>query len=148
MTFLMTVVAVTILEIVGYSLSGGLATESAAINTRSTPQASARVEDSPTTLTEGMRLYAAYCQSCHGDRHGKGTTAGAAPHNEKGHSWHHPDKQLLDWILNGKFGAPAMPKFKNDLTEEEVGAILRFIKTWWTPDQREMQADISRRFQR
>jgi hypothetical protein len=40
-----------------------------------------------------------------------------------------------------------MPPFKDKLTELEVDAILIYIKTWWTEDQRERQADISQRYQ-
>ena len=39
-----------------------------------------------------------------------------------------------------------MPGF-NYLTEDDVEAVLAFIKTWWTAEQREIQADISRRYQ-
>ena len=95
----------------------------------------------------GDFLYETHCKACHGDRNGNGRTAGASPHNEKGHSWHHPDAQLIDWVLNGKFRAEAMPQFKSTLTEEDVRAILLFIKSWWTPEQREIQQDVSRRYQ-
>lgn len=99
-------------------------------------------------LTKGADLYATYCQPCHGDRQGKGTTSGTSPHNEKGHTWHHPDMQLKDWTLNGKPGfRQEMPAFKGMLTEKDVEAILAFIKSWWTPEQREIQADITRRYQ-
>jgi mono/diheme cytochrome c family protein len=40
-----------------------------------------------------------------------------------------------------------MPPFKDVLTEEQVDTVLSYIKTWWTPDQRESQADISQRYQ-
>ena len=40
-----------------------------------------------------------------------------------------------------------MPAFKERVSELEVGFILAFIKTWWTPDQHESQADITRRYQ-
>ncbi len=96
----------------------------------------------------GGRLYVANCQVCHGDRQGKGATLGAAPHNESGHTWHHPDAQLKETIFNGKaFFGLLMPPFKDTLTDEEVDTILAYIKTWWTEDQREGQADISRRYQ-
>jgi S-disulfanyl-L-cysteine oxidoreductase SoxD len=95
----------------------------------------------------GSYLYETHCKACHGDRNGNGRTAGASPHNEKGHSWHHPDTQLIDWVLNGKFRAEAMPRFKSTLTEEDVRSILRFIKGWWTPEQRKIQQDVSRRYQ-
>ena len=98
-------------------------------------------------LARGSKVYATSCQPCHGDRYGKGTLGRAHPHNEKGHTWHHPDAQLKEWILHGKPGPglSVMPGFTY-LMEDDVEAILGFIKTWWTAEQREMQADISRRY--
>jgi len=91
----------------------------------------ARVEgqtDPAEMQSKGAALHAAYCQSCHGDRH-------------------HPDIQLRDWILNGKPGVQAMPAFKGQLRDNDVEAILAFVKTWWTSSQRVIQADISIRFE-
>lgn len=105
-------------------------------------------DSSLSTAERGAYLYEAYCKSCHGDKNGRGRTAGASPHNEKGHTWHHPDAQLIDWVLNGKFGARAMPKFKGDLAENDVRAILHFIKEWWTPEQRKIQENVSRRYRK
>lgn len=103
--------------------------------------------DSAQMLARGAKLYATSCRPCHGDRHGKGSIGRAHPHNEKGHSWHHPDGQLEEWILHGKPGPgiSVMPGF-NYFSEDDAEAILVFIKTWWTAEQREMQADISRRY--
>ena len=70
----------------------------------------------------------------------------APSHNATGHTWHHPDAQLTDWVLNGKITG-AMPGFGDRLSEAEVNAVLSFIKTWWTPEQRETQADVSQRDQ-
>ena len=95
----------------------------------------------------GAELYATTCQPCHGDRNGEDATLGAPPHNASGHTWHHPDAQLKETIFNGKTGLGLMPPFKDKLTEHEVDAILIYIKTWWTEDQRERQADISQRYQ-
>jgi len=99
------------------------------------------------TLARGAKVYAVSCQPCHGGRHGKGSIGRAHPHNEMGHTWHHPDAQLKDWIINGKPGPgfSVMPGF-NYLREHDVEAILALIKTWWTDEQRESQADISRRY--
>ena len=97
-------------------------------------------------LSKGAELFVANCQICHGDREGQGATGRASPHNETGHTWHHPDAQLKDWVLNGKFPG-AMPPFKDLLRGEEVDAILSYIRTWWTAEQRESQADISQRYQ-
>ena len=94
----------------------------------------------------GAELYAANCQSCHGDRDGKGAILGAPSHGETGHTWHHPDAQLKDWIMNGK-PFSRMPAFQDMLNESEVDAILAYIKTWWTEAQRQGQADVSQRYQ-
>ena len=94
----------------------------------------------------GERVYAANCQVCHGTQSGQGRIAGAPSHNETGHTWHHPDAHLTDWVLNGKITG-AMPGFGDRLSEAEVNAVLSFIKTWWTPEQRETQADVSQRYQ-
>ncbi len=98
-------------------------------------------------LARGATLHAISCQSCHGGRNGKGSIGRAHPHNEKGHTWHHPDAQLKEWILHGKPGpgSSVMPAFSY-LTNDEVEAILVLIKTWWTAEQRETQADISGRY--
>jgi len=98
-------------------------------------------------LARGAKVYAVSCQPCHGDRHGKGSIGRAHPQNEMGHTWHHPDAQLKEWILHGKPGPgfSVMPGF-NYLREHDVEAVLALIKTWWTDKQRESQADISKRY--
>ncbi len=100
----------------------------------------------PPAEAAGAELYAATCQVCHGDQQGQGGT-GAPSHNQEGHTWHHPDAQLTDWVMNGKVGFGQMPAFRDKLTDPELDAIMTFIKTWWTPGQRDDQADISRRYQ-
>ena len=98
---------------------------------------------------EGSDLYSANCQVCHGDSNGAGGRGGAPIHNDRGHTWHHPDARLRGWVLNGKlgFGSAGMPALGDKLTEPEVDAILTFIKSWWTTEQRDSQADISERYQ-
>ena len=100
-------------------------------------------------LAKGAELYVANCQVCHGDSNGLGGTGGAPPHNKAGHTWHHPDAQLREWVLNGKLGfrGPAMPALGDKLTEPDVDVVLAYIKAWWNEEQRESQADISRRYQ-
>jgi mono/diheme cytochrome c family protein len=108
-------------------------------------------------LESGKVLYATSCQVCHGDQQGVGRVALAPSHDSQGHTWHHPDGQLLQIVLDGtkvlreSMGLPPsaleMPPFKGRLTQEEVVAILSFIKTWWTEEQRDFQAEISRQKQ-
>ena len=111
-----------------------------------TPSLSEQQEDLAQLLARGAKVYATSCQPCHGDRQGKGSVGRAHPHNEIGHTWHHPDAQLKDWILHGKPGPgySVMPGFTY-LGKGDLEAVLVFIKTWWTAEQRKMQADISRR---
>jgi mono/diheme cytochrome c family protein len=78
-------------------------------------------------------------------------------HNPNGHTWHHPDCQLKEIIKDGGDGmtammrrmmappdVPRMPAFKEILTDQDIEAILAFIKTWWTEDQRRYQAQVTR----
>ncbi|MDA1096109.1 MAG: hypothetical protein O3B84_02495 [Chloroflexi bacterium] len=81
------------------------------------------------------------------------------PHNSNGHTWHHPDCELISTVMTGAsdMGAmmrdmmdvaedvPRMPAFAGSLTEEEVVAVLGYIKGWWTEEQRQFQADITKR---
>ena len=127
-------------------------TSTAILATHAPPSVEALVEPSSSeneVFTLGAKLYAANCQVCHGDRNGIGGTGGAPPHNQAGHTWHHPDAQLREWVLNGKlgFGSPGMPALGDKLTEPEVDVVLAYIKAWWNEEQRESQADISRRYQ-
>ena len=94
----------------------------------------------------GAELYATNCQACHGDREGKDSTLGAPPHGEAGHTWHHPDAQLRDMVMNGNLALGQMLAFRDKLDESQVEGILAYIKTWWTETQRRGQADVSQRY--
>jgi mono/diheme cytochrome c family protein len=97
-------------------------------------------------IERGAKLYQVNCQSCHG-----GATEGKLkdlppPHNANGHTWHHADQQLTVMVLNGisfSLEEQKMPAFKDKLTEEEVKAILAYIKTWWTEEQRQWQTNVT-----
>lgn len=96
-------------------------------------------------LERGWTLYAAHCLSCHGDQNAELVFGMPPSHNAEGHTWHHADVELKNWILSGKpYG---MPAFQEKLSEEDVEAILALIKTWWTEDQRKTQAEISRQYE-
>lgn len=58
--------------------------------------------------------------------------------NETEHAWHYPDGQIQELIKNG---GKVMPSLGDQLTDEQIVAVIRYIQTWWTPDQlRQQQA--------
>lgn len=103
----------------------------------------------------GEGLYATHCASCHGANlegqpNWKVPLANgsflAPPHDDSGHTWHHPDGLLVDITLYGGAavygdqGPPStMPGFEGQLSREEVVAIFDFIRSRWSQDARESQ---------
>ena len=109
--------------------------------------------DSPQQVAEGREVYTTYCAECHGiDGEGEYPDAplepgpdgliGAPPHNDSGHTWHHPDDLLIQQIREGRNypGFKPMPGFGATLTDSEIEAVLAFIKMMWTEEQRGIQA--------
>jgi len=100
----------------------------------------------------GGRIYADNCASCHGaDLKGQpdwrqrlpNGRLPAPPHDETGHTWHHPGEQLFALT---KFGPAAlagggyqsdMPGYEGKLSDAEIWAVLSYIKSRWP---REIQA--------
>ncbi|MBM2826170.1 MAG: Cytochrome c family protein, partial [Dehalococcoidia bacterium] len=108
--------------------------------------------------TKGSQLYTANCQSCHGGASGGQVMDIPPPHNANGHTWHHSDCQIKEIVVNGSGemeemmrrvmgsseSTPQMPAFKETLSDEEIDTILYYIKSWWKPEQREFQAEVTR----
>jgi mono/diheme cytochrome c family protein len=103
--------------------------------------------------SEGRALYAANCASCHGTnlegqaewmkRLPNGRMP-APPHDETGHTWHHSDKRLFTIVKEGLATiAPGyesdMPVFKEVLTDEQIVAVLDYIKSTWPERARNYQ---------
>lgn len=90
-------------------------------------------------LAEGEALYAESCATCHGDdREGFVQPAVPAPPLDgSAHSWHHSDEQIIGLIRRGGSMMPAVGANWND---EEIEAVLAFVKSGWAPWQREAQA--------
>lgn len=99
----------------------------------------------------GEQVYNANCLSCHLGPTG-GTIADDPPrHNANGHTWHHPDCALRTMIREGSAGivqvsrsALPMQPFKDRLSRDEIDSVIAFIKTMWTPGQRNAQASFTR----
>ena len=98
------------------------------------------------TVARGEEIYAANCIGCHGGSEG-GTIADLPPrHNAEGHTWHHADCTLLEIIAAGAPArpglpddVPTMPPFADELNADDRRAVLEFIRTWWTDEQRASQ---------
>ncbi len=104
-----------------------------------------------TQQARGRDLYQASCQTCHGGATGGKLRDIPPPHNANGHTWHHADQQLTDMTLNGisfSLEEQKMPAFRDKLTEDDVKAILAYIKTWWTEEQRKSQREVTEQWNR
>ena len=116
--------------------------------------------DDAELVSLGREVYALQCASCHGaglegqpDWQSPLPTGGrpAPPHDETGHTWHHPDQILFELT---KFGGQPfvptdyqsnMPAFADILTDEEMIAALAFIKSTWPRQIQAQQERVNRR---
>jgi len=110
-------------------------------------------------LAQGLALYTRHCASCHGaDRSGQADwrqrkpdgRLPAPPHNESGHTWHHPMAMLFDMTKHGLVPPLApegyrsdMPAFAGTLSDDEIRDVLAYIESTW-PD--EIRAQRTKRF--
>lgn len=104
-------------------------------------------------LQTGHTLYLANCAACHGaDLEGQPNwqtpladgRMPAPPHDASGHTWHHPDQDLLTIVRLGMGGLvegydSAMPAFADVLTDREIDLVLGFIKSTWPGRELEYQ---------
>ncbi len=110
-------------------------------------------------VAQGKEIYAANCASCHGvDLEGEPNwrrpnadlTMPAPPHDEKGHTWHHTDKTLFELtkyglgkITNNSDYKTNMPVYDGVLKDEEIVAVLSFIKSRWPVDIRKKHNELN-----
>jgi mono/diheme cytochrome c family protein len=120
------------------------------------PSASAEQGD---LIRAGRAIYQQNCASCHGV-HGEGEPnwqhpdalgeMPAPPHNAKGHTWKHSDDMLYRLVHDGwrdpfnKTTRLTMPPFGAKLTALEIRSVIEYLKTMWTPEQRDFQRAESR----
>ena len=116
--------------------------------------------DNVELVTLGSAVYGEYCASCHGaDLKGQPDwqtrlsdgRMPAPPHDESGHTWHHPDEQNFKVTKLG-IEALAPPGYKSDmqgfgeiLTDTEIWASLAYIKSRWPEAIRRRHAEMSAR---
>ena len=102
--------------------------------------------NNPVIVASGHNVYLEHCASCHGfalegqlnwrKRDNRGYLP-APPHNVHGHTWHHSDEYLF---LITKYGIEQtigrkyknnMPAYHNVLSDEQIIAVLSYIKSTW-----------------
>jgi mono/diheme cytochrome c family protein len=107
----------------------------------------------------GTSVYAQRCASCHGAQlegqpkwreHLPNGRLPAPPHNADGHTWHHADRQLFEMTKSGLSNiVPGyesdMPAFKDILTDQQIWAVLAYIKSTWPPHIRARQEQVNQR---
>ncbi|WP_296991685.1 c-type cytochrome [Thalassospira sp. UBA1131] len=100
-------------------------------------------------VAQGKKIYDANCASCHGARlegeanwreRGPDGLLPAPPHDETGHTWHHPDQVLFELTKYGPAAMAggdyksAMQGYEGVLSDEEIIASLSYIKSRWPKD--------------
>lgn len=105
------------------------------------------IAPTPDPVVRGGQIFATTCAVCHGPA-GDGRAGPAPALDASGHAWHHPDVQLGEWVSHGKLGAAGrMPAYADQLGGEGIVAVLAYVRTLWTEDQRRSQASVSRRYE-
>ncbi|PSH63302.1 cytochrome C [Phyllobacterium brassicacearum] len=115
---------------------------------------------SAATIALGKTHYAKRCASCHGARlegqpnWKRPLPSGrmpAPPHDASGHTWHHPDSVLFRITREGPAAVVGggyqsdMPGFGNVMSDDDIRAVLSFIKSTWPERERQYQVEMSRR---
>jgi mono/diheme cytochrome c family protein len=113
-------------------------------------------------VARGETVYAEACASCHGADfegqpdwriRGPDGKLPAPPHDETGHTWHHPDAVLFEMT---KFGpqqfagagyATDMPGFADDLPDADIWAVLAYIKSRWPAKIAARQTALNERYE-
>ena len=113
-------------------------------------------------VAKGKHIYARDCASCHGAnlagepnwrvRNANGRLP-APPHDETGHTWHHADAVLFAITKNGLVpGVTApmgyvsdMPAYKTSLSDQDIRAVLAYIKSSWPKQALARQKEITLR---
>lgn len=107
----------------------------------------------------GRDLYVQHCAACHvadlegaADWRQRGPDGRfpAPPHDETGHTWHHGDAMLFDYTRRGgqaylddlgvRFDS-GMPAFGDILSDDEIDAILAYIRSTWPEEMQAFQAE-------
>ena len=109
-------------------------------------------------VQHGQFIYKRFCSFCHGAnlqgqsywnlRKPDGKLP-APPHDETGHTWHHPDAVLFGMIKQGMVPPYAPVNYKSDmpawgetLNDDDIWSVLAYIKSRWPNEIRKIQEKI------
>ena len=114
-----------------------------------------------TQVALGRAAYERQCASCHGaklegqpnwrDRLPNGRMP-APPHDATGHTWHHPDQVLFgitkEGLVPGKYAPKGytsdMAGFGGVLSDDEIWAVLAYLKSAWPRRELAYQREVDR----
>jgi mono/diheme cytochrome c family protein len=111
-------------------------------------------------VERGRALHLQHCASCHGANAEGAPTwptpaadglEPAPPHDDRGHTWHHPDRVLYEVIHHGmsdplKPGSPLrMPAFGDKLSDADIHALIEYFKSLWSAENRQWQWEETRK---
>lgn len=110
-------------------------------------------------LARGETIYRDRCTACHGQHlegqpewrsRGPDGLLPAPPHDETGHTWHHADDLLfritkygVGAAINDPTYKSSMPGFEATLSDDEIVAVLSWIKSTWPPSVRAHNDEIN-----
>lgn len=125
-----------------------------------TPTAAPLPTLDPGQAARGRQVYLRHCASCHGPN-AEGTrnwqqpdTRGnlpPPPHDDGGHTWRHPNAQLVEIIRGGqrdpfnRTSELTMPPFAGRLSDEEIVAVIAYFESLWSAEHRSFQEEQNRR---
>lgn len=113
--------------------------------------------DDAAVVARGQAVYAQHCAQCHGSdlagqprwrEPGPDGLLPAPPHDRSGHTWHHPGEVLFNITKYGVqryAGADyksGMPRYEGVLADEDIVAVLSYIKSTWPPDVRRLHEEV------
>ena len=115
----------------------------------------------PAIVALGAGVYEANCAACHGaDLEGQANWRSpgedgrlpAPPHDETGHTWHHDGDTLfrltkygVGALINDPDYGSNMPIYEDVLSDEEIIAVLSFIKSTWPEEIRARHTEMENR---
>ncbi len=119
----------------------------------------ALMPDDLVVVQAGEQVYRVHCAACHGPelegqpewriRDADGFLP-APPHDASGHTWHHADDQLFEItkygpavVIDDATYKTRMPAYRGILSDEDIVAVLSYIKNSWPAEEREWQDQVN-----